>query len=173
MTPSISGDVSLVQIKPSLWRTVQRDIFAIENESFPPSIREWNEALRKAALSPSSLVLAGKVSRGNSVVGYLLADRLESYGDVPGTKEDPHFGLHDTLYITSVAVHPKWRGKGLGTALQREARAWAGRQGYKRVAAHLRQGVATKLSAFYETYGSFDNWYDTGEAYDYVVFPLQ
>ena len=166
------GGASIVEVGPDDWPGVEKSIFAIERESFPPSIRERNETLRREALSPSSVVLAARPRGEDGVVGYLLADKLEKYARVPGVKADPAFGRGDTLYITSVAVDPAWRGRGLGGALHRRALAWARRHGFKRAAAHLRQGAAGKLRVDHRVLDTFKDWYGTGETYDYVVFEL-
>jgi len=58
-----------------------------------------------------------KIPAADVVVGYLPADALERFTDVPGVEADPHCGRRDTIYIASVAVAPQWRRRGLGILL--------------------------------------------------------
>lgn len=169
----LERDVALVVVPPSAWASVEKEILAIEHESFPPSIREEKETLRREGSSPSSMLLAAKAGSTGRVIAYLLADRVENYADVPGVEADDHFGRGDTLYISSVAVRPERRGRGLGLAMQRECFRLARKRGYRRVAAHLRQGAAPRISAQAVVLSTFENWYGTGEIFEYVVFSLQ
>jgi len=103
----------------------------------------------------------------------LQADELERVGDIPGTKHDPHYGHRDTIYVSSVAVHPKWRTRGIGVALERETIAMAYARGYLRVTAHIRSSANLDGLLSRKILNSFTNWYQTGVSFDYVVLDLK
>jgi ribosomal protein S18 acetylase RimI-like enzyme len=154
------------------WHAVRKLVLEIERQSFVPSIQESERSLTKVALSQSAIFLVALVA-GETVVGYVMADELERVGDIPGTKHDPHYGHRDTIYVSSVAVHPKWRTRGIGVALERETIAMAYARGYLRVTAHIRSSANLEGLLSRKTLNSFTNWYQTGVSFDYVVLDLK
>jgi hypothetical protein len=79
------------------------DVVRIEEASFPPSIRDSASYLVKLAASLLALFLVASMKPTEKIVGYLAAERLELFNDVPGIQEDSHFGLGDSVYLASVA----------------------------------------------------------------------
>ncbi len=153
------------------WHAVKRRVLEIEQESFVPSIQESEDSLTEVASSPSSISLVAFVAEV-ALVGYAMGDELECFGDVPGTKSDPHYGRRDTIYISSVAVDAGWRGRGIGIAFEREIVNLAYRAGYSRVTAHIRSSAHLAGQLEHKTLGTFPNWYETGVPFDYVVLDL-
>lgn len=157
-------------ISKSNWDQVRKHILAIEENSFPPSIRDSTASLKKIAYSPTAIFLTLNLDPEGDILGYLTADRLEKFPDIPGLKEDRHFKLGDTIYISSVAVSSPWRNKGLGKKLQIECFQRAFDSGYNRITAHIRKGAAFKIDKHAKILSSHPNWYQTGITFDYVEF---
>lgn len=168
---TIPNDTTFIAVTADTWGTFQADIIDIEQASFPPPIRDTLEYLRSLAYSPKSIFLAAK-ARNSKIVGYIAADILENFADIPGVSSDPEFNNGTTMYIASVAVHPKWRKQGLGNALQKECITQAALRGFKRVTAHIRQSALPKLTLKTKALQSFSNWYNTNQFFDYVEFPI-
>jgi GNAT superfamily N-acetyltransferase len=160
-----------IQVSGSTWEAFRSEILQIERLSFADSIRATEDELHEVAKSASAVFFVARLVNSQQIVAYLAADRLELFAEVPGVVEDSHFRKRDTLYITSVAVHPNWRRRGLGVALQRDCVNQARRLGYARVSAHLRSGASHKLGLVHATLSTFDNWYKTGDRFSYVAFP--
>jgi GNAT superfamily N-acetyltransferase len=148
------------------------DVVRIEEASFPPSIRDSPTYLVKLAASPLELFLLASVEPDDKVIGYSAAERLELFDDVPGVRLDPHFGLGDSIYLASVAVLQPYRHKGIGIAMQKACLSLACKQGFGRVTAHVRAGALERMRLPGRIVQSFTNWYETGEAYDYIELQL-
>ena len=165
------GDLpEFLQVTPSVWDAVQADIIQIEEESFPLPIRDSAEYLLALASSPTSIFLVLRIPSVSKIVGYIAADVLEKFTDVPGITSDPHFNEGKTIYIASVAIRPEWRRQGLGTALQKECLRRALEKGFKRAMAHVQSGAAARMGLEAQVLMSFENWYGTGQTFDYVEF---
>lgn len=163
---------TFVRVTGENWHTVKRHVLEIERQSFLPSIQESERSLANVALSPSAIFLVALVG-DETVVGYVMADELERFGDIPGTMSDPHYGHGDTIYVSSVAVHRRWRKRGIGVALEREVIAIAYGRGYARATAHIRSSAHLDGHLSRKTLGTFENWYQTGVSFDYVVLDLK
>jgi len=151
-----------------------QDVVRIEEASFPSSIRDSASQLLKLAESPLALFLLADVPPTNKIVGYLSAERLELFEDVPGIKQDPHFMLGDTVYLSSVAVLEPYRHQGIGMTMQRACLELAKeRQTFKRLTLHVVKGSLTKMGLEGQVLSSFGNYYQTGKTYDYVEVPLK
>ena len=101
-----------------------------------------------------------------------MGDELECFGDIPGTRSDPHYGRRDTIYISSVAVDSNWRGLGIGVEFEREIIRLAHLAGYSRVTAHIRTSANLANQLTHKAMDTFPNWYGTGIAFDYVVLDV-
>jgi ribosomal protein S18 acetylase RimI-like enzyme len=161
--------VEFANVTAETWPTFQNEILLLERCSFPPSIRDSEESLRELAHSKTGVFIAGYSQEQAQVVGYCCGDRLNKFDDIPGVSTDLHRHATTSFYMSSVAVHPSWRKLGIGLALERECIARARQHHYTRITAHVRHGFATKISRHASILSSYDNWYDTGEKYDYVL----
>jgi ribosomal protein S18 acetylase RimI-like enzyme len=161
-----------VRVTGENWHRLKSHVLEIERQSFLPSIQESERSLADVALSQSGIFLVALVA-DEAAAGYVMADELERFGDIPGTTSDPHYSRHDTIYVSSVAIHPRWRRRGLGVALEREVIAIAYNQGYVRVTAHIRSSARFDGQLSRRTLGTFANWYQTGVSFDYVVLNVK
>ncbi len=158
---------TFMRVTAANWHTVKKRVLEIEHKSFVRSIQESDRSLTRLALSPSAIFLVAFVAQ-ETLVAYVMADELEQFDDVPGVKSDPHFGRKNTIYLSSVAVEPEWRGRGIGVTAEQEVVAIALRQGYSRVTAHIRSSARLGDRLSRKVLGTFSNWYDTGVPFDYV-----
>jgi GNAT superfamily N-acetyltransferase len=158
---------TLMRVTRANWHTVKKRVVEIERKSFAPSIQDSARSLARTALSPSAIVIVAFVA-DETMVAYAMADELERFDDVPGVKSDPRYGHKDTIYLSSVAVEPEWRGRGIGVTAEQEIVAIALQQGYSRVTAHMRSSARLGDRLSRKVLGTFSNWYGTGVPYDYV-----
>lgn len=159
-----------ITVTPATWNALHAGILEIEQRSFPPSIQDSADDLRRIASSPTGIILATQLSsEPRTVVGYAAADVLEHFAAIPGIASDPHFKKGDSVYLESVAVHPDWRGRRIGSALIAELLRFAALRGFLRATAHVASGRASHLiGSNPHVLASFENWYDTGRRFDYV-----
>lgn len=142
----------------------------LETRSFSSSLRDSPQALRRIVESPTSIALGLTVRASGLLVGYVAGDLLELFPNIPGINSDPHYGRRDTSYIESLAVTPQWRHQGYGTALVRSFLAQTLEAGLKRTTAHIASWSLGKIGFRFHVLASFDNWYGTGQTFDYVEF---
>lgn len=157
-----------MRVTATNWHVVAHQILQIERASFVPSIRETEQALVDIVRSSSAITIVAFVGVGDQLVAYSMGDMLERFDSIPGVKRDPNFGQRNTLYISSVAVAPRWRKRGLGIALERELIVAARNEGYRNVTAHIRRSARLEPFLTKTILESFHNWYSTGELFDYV-----
>ena len=162
---------TFMRVTAKNWHTVKKHVLEIERESFAPSIQESEDDLMETVSSPSSISLVAFVAE-RTLVGYAMGDELECFGDIPGTRSDPHYGRRDTIYVSSVAVHSEWRGLGIGVQFEREIIRLAHVAGYSRVTAHIRTSANLANQLTRKAMGTFSNWYGTGISFDYVVLDV-
>lgn len=160
---------TIITVTSAKWTAIKADIRNIEQVSFPPPIRDTPEYLFGLVKSPTSIFLAMEIG-DSMVVGYIAADVLEKFSNVPGIKSDPDFNKRTTIYIESVAVLPHWRKQGLGIALETQCITRAHERGFNRVTAHIQRGVSEKMGMNVKVLRTFKNWYGTGRTFDYVEF---
>lgn len=163
----------LVAVTPSIWNALQSEILKIEDESFPPSLADSEKDLCMVVYSPTGIFLVLSLTHSHKVIGYIAADLLENFPDIPGTDSDPQFKKGNTVYIESVAVHSDWRGCGLGSILIRECLRLVSQKGIERVTAHIESGSVSRIGLGARVLKSFENWYGTGRTFDYVEFPIE
>ena len=149
-----------------------KEVVMIEVASFPVSIRDSASQLLQLAQSPLALFLLAHLHPTNNVVGYLSAERLELFDDIPGVSQDSHFGLGDTVYLSSVAVLRPYRHQGIGMAMQKECLQLARHAGFKRVTAHVALGSLKRMRLVGRAIEAFSNWYGTEKTYEYIEIPL-
>lgn len=140
-----SGGAAQVEIR-ELARADLPAILDIERLSFP---KPWSRALFERELStPFARVVVAVV--GNRVVGYCCRWRVS-----------------DEVHLLNVAVHPSWRGRGIGRKLVEEVIAEARATGGQVIYLEVREGnsVARRLyrGLGFRELGLRRNYYASGE----------
>ena len=159
-----------ILVTHSVWDDLKEDIIEIEEESFSSTLCDSKDDLLKLVDSPTNIFLVLRIPSVSKVVGYIAADLLEEFADVPGITSDPYFKQGKTMYIVSVAIHPDWRRRGFGIALQEECLRWASRKGFERATAHIESGAASRMGLGARVLTSFENWYGTGRTFEYIEY---
>lgn len=160
----------IVRIRPQEWTSYRSQIIEIERVCFPPSLRDSVETLERIFKSSTSVVLGLKIRDHSGLVGYLAADRLELFAEIPGIAPDQNFGKANTLYLASVAVDAEFRHGGLGALMIRTCVDEAYVKGFKRVTAHVDSLALRRSGIRFRVKQSFGNWYGTGRKFDYIEF---
>ena len=150
-------------LDPKDWPSVRDALMAIENSSFSETIADSAEDFEKMLKLNNSIFVIAECDR--DIIGYAGGGRLEDFQEIPGVKEDLHFGLKDTFYIESFAVSEKFRGKGVGRGLMRALLLRVKKSGFRWTSAHGRADVVQRWGGM--TTESFNDWYHTGKTFDY------
>ncbi|MBU1933501.1 MAG: GNAT family N-acetyltransferase, partial [Candidatus Omnitrophica bacterium] len=154
--------VSLERVSPGEWHNIREDIMEVE-QVFHEDISSPEQDLREIFDAPTSITIVLRYD--NRVIGYIAGGRLEDYGYIEGIKDDENYKKYNTAYIDSIAVLAEFQGHGLGHNLRQEFLRIAATKGYTFVTTHHKKGIASKRGDV--VLAEFDDWYDTGEAYEY------
>jgi GNAT superfamily N-acetyltransferase len=153
----------IIDVQAKDWNTeLEQSLMKIE-EVFPEEVRDSPEYLKQLCEMSDSIFLIAKIR--DFIVGYVAGAPLENFGTIPGVKQDPHFGIKDTIYIESIAVIREFQGKGVGKQLRRAFLLRASSKKFRFVTGHVKKGYAKRWSA--STLQRFPNHYNTSETYEY------
>lgn len=158
----------ILTVDKSNWDQLRAALLKIE-EIFPNTLRDTEESLAAIMGYDRSIFLAVKVS--DSVVGYIAGASLESFGQIPGVRQDPHFGVKDTIYLHSHGVIEKFQKQGIGKYLMRCFTLRAKALNFVYMSAHVRKGFATKWRG--TSLREFPNWFGTGKTFEYYRRDLE
>jgi len=161
--------VELFDITPGDWSQFGPRIVSFEDQ-FHQKLRDDEKCLRGLVESDTSIVIGARCEE-TPLAAYLASDMLELFSEIPGIKSDPDFGCRDTHYIESIAVAREFQHRGIATKLYERALELALQQNLRRARAHMKAGSAKKLDQTIRVIRRCDNWYGTGEVYEYVEFP--
>jgi GNAT superfamily N-acetyltransferase len=170
---SETEEYKLEAVTPEKWNEIKSDVMEIEVIDFSASeLDEDEEEMSETFLNPISMCFVIKNSR-NKIVAYLTAGPLELFDYLDFIKDDPHFGQSNTMYLSSIAVHPSHQGKGLGKKLIATLAAESKIRGYTRLTGHfldLSELIFQKMGG--KIVKEYENWYDQGKHATYMVIDL-
>jgi len=158
-----------ILIEKDITEDLVREIAIMERENFHEVFHICHEELRDTLHEPSAINVIA-YDENEHIAGYLLAmDFSEEFEDLKSA--DP--GIEDipgAIYLHSIVVRQDMRGKGVFGKLIKTFRDYCPD---KTVALHASTKNAS--SAGFQKYGArfirtVENWYGTGEAFDYLIF---
>lgn len=147
---------------PEEWATVAADLEKLE-EVFAEELRDSPRTYHRLIGKEGALFLIATV--GGRIIGLICGAPLETFPDIPGVKQDPHYGIGDTFYILSHSVAKDYQGRGIGRTLMRALLSRIKMKGIRYAAAHVRQGFAAKWNAL--SLRIFRDWYGSGTTFEY------
>lgn len=154
------------------WKQDKDQILQVENACFPKNMASDEDDLADTFKDRKSLCLVLKDK--DEIIGYISSAPLEkrSYKDYDGVKQDANYKKHNTLYVESIAIIPRYRGiKSLYLLFQTFINE-AKKQNYKFLTHHTRTDndladvVMKKLNA--ELVSKHHNWFGWGETFQYI-----
>lgn len=156
----------------STWPLYRDSVLDIERSSFAPSIADDMEDFERLLRVREAIMIVARLITRKGVVGYVAGAALEAFSDIPGVKSDSSFGRGNTLYVESLAVLPSVRGQGIGGTLLRGLLSHTRTRGLTRVVAHVETASACHLGLAVAKGTVFDDWYGTGQSFQYVEFTV-
>jgi len=157
--------VEFKMIGPDLWNLVKNSVMKLEAQ-FHPHLQQDEAEYSSTFTNPESISVGVFVE--TELLGYITGGPLEYYDSLKGVKDDPNFGLKNTVYIESVIVDEPYRNRGYGKELRRLFKNEATKKGYAYVTAHEIQGLPGRIGLI-----ELPNWYDTGKMYMYYQQKLK
>jgi GNAT superfamily N-acetyltransferase len=164
---------SIQQINPNDNQSLQL-VFDLEKEIFPSMMQTEEEEIKHIFSNKNGIYFF--IVEGNDIVGYISATpHNDTYKDLFVHDKNIHLD-NDALYLESIGVKPAHRGKGLAIFALRELMILAKSKGYKKITMHARisSGFSSLVKNYFGTHNMhhLDNWYDFGEAFDYLEIEL-
>jgi hypothetical protein len=152
-----------------------KEIKAIDTVVFPPEMTISEDVVDAFLNNPKSALSVLRMPDG-SIAGYMVADPLEeAFEDLK--EHDPDMKmLSNAAYIESMAILPGYRSFRNMRTLYDCFLQSAKNKGYKTLTMHAR--TTTGLSDFLQKRAGaklkrrLENWYDFGEAFDYLVIEI-
>lgn len=150
------------------------DLISSEN-LFPENIRETPESLYDAVACPGSLayVVHCRGDYAGNIIGFPPSAthlQLLRLDDLEGSRDQ-------LLYLFNIVTMPQFQGQGLGRRMLSHFIAAGTQEGFQRVGGHFRGNASIKnfLALGGQVLASFDDWFETGETYDYceLILPLE
>ncbi|MDT8419069.1 MAG: GNAT family N-acetyltransferase [Desulfuromonadales bacterium] len=149
----------------------EADVMASE-EIFPENIREDSKSYLEAVSRPGSLAFVSRChgEYAGNVVGFppcLEQQRLLRLGEL-------ETGCANLIYLFNIVAMPQFQGQGVGKRMLQHFLEAAGSAGFSRVGGHFRGNGSLKnfLCLGGERLASFDDWFGTGECYEYCELRL-
>jgi GNAT superfamily N-acetyltransferase len=146
------------------------EITALEHSLFHESFHTSEAEIHEAMHEPSAITVAAYDDEGK-LAGYLLAIDLKEEADDLRESVDPKVeDIPGALYIHSIGIRQDMQGKGYFSKLVKKYL-----EQYPDKTTALHASTANSCSAGMQKYGArfihrVENWYDTGEPYDYLLF---
>ena len=135
--------IKIRKTKTNEWKNIKDKVNEIEKNTFEKELQyediDFETFKNKKAIN---LLLFND----DRVVGYLMSSRLED--DIRCNK-DVHYGKFDTYYLESIAIIPKYQGKGLGKKLFSKFLGLVKQKGCRRVLLDAASDSMEKLALFY------------------------
>lgn len=133
------------------------DVSRIEQQSFP---QPWPYGAFEGFLGEPGFLVA---EVGPTIVGYVVADAVTDRGRTMG-------------HVKDFAVHPAWRGRGVGTRLLDRALSVLHGHGHRRAKLEVRQSNEPAIDLYrrfgFEPHHLISRYYEDGEAAAVLVVDL-
>lgn len=125
------------------WKKIKRSIMKIEADAFP-QYDPQEDILANDFSNKNNIVILLRSSQG-SIIGYAYAEPIGQLN--PRRKKENS----DTAYITSIAIHPDFQGKGLAGHLHKSLDRMLRKRGYSYLEGHVvNEKYVTSLQRIYE-----------------------
>jgi len=144
----------IIQLKKDDWDDMMDDIIKIELE-FQDRLRDSKEDLKLILNFSDSVFLLLK--KDDKIIGYAAGSRLEDFKQIPGVKEDAHFGLNDTFYLESWIILKKYQNAGYGRHLLNHLFLKVKARKFSYLTGHFSKNYGVKLGGIQQI--TFPKWY--------------
>jgi len=151
--------------EPEDWKDIKQSIMKIENSAFEREVRQDEYDIESTFIDEKSICLIVKDKESKEIVAYTMSSPLEDYYFL---FFDSHYGKYNSLYLESIAVLPKYQGKGIGKLLIENLIEKARKRKYKRITLHATNEIIThicekygfrKVKYYNKWVGNRDAWY--------------
>lgn len=143
--------VKIESLCESNWEKYREAVLDLEATVYEPERRDTEEFLRGAVFAGGDYCCIALCE--DQVVGFAIAAPLEQFSQVRGPDKDPLRGRRVALYSADIAVHPDFRGRGVGYRLKRYQIHRAASVGLKVIRSRNRLGSTQTMMLLNRAFG--------------------
>jgi len=162
-------DILIRKFNPEEWNKKKQDIIALEEKCFVEELIMTEKEIEESLCDEGAicyLAFDNGVLIGNTY-GNILQSTDTDWFDGHWNPETYEHYDEKTMYVTSTAVLPEYRGKGVATKLKQFMFKDLKENGFKYVVGHSDSGAMTHINEKFgaKIIGEFKNWYDSSETH--------
>ncbi len=143
--------VKIEPLSEANWMQHRQAILDLEAEVYEPERRDTEEFLKGAVFAGGDYCCVALAQ--DRVAGFAIAAPLEQFSQVRGPDKDPLRGRRVALYSADIAVHPDFRGRGIGYRLKRYQIQRAAAAGLKVIRSRNRLGATHTMMLLNRSFG--------------------
>ena len=161
--------MKIIKFNPKNWSKLKHQFIELEEKCFCEELQMTEEEIKDSMCDNGALVylaFEGKKLIGNTY-GNILQGTDEEWFDGHWDPKDYKHYNKKTLYVTSTAVLPEYRNKGIATRLKIVMHEDLKGHGFKYVIGHAHKGTMINICKKFggKVIKQFKNWYDSPETH--------
>lgn len=157
------------KFKISNWQKIKKQFITLEEKCFVPELQMTEKEIKDSMCDKDAIVFLAL--EDGKLIGVTYGNLLQSTNlEWFDGHWDPNTYSHyneKTIYITSTAVLPEYRGKGIAIKLKIEMHKQLKKEKFKYVIGHAYEGAMINICKMFggKIIKKFINWYDSGETH--------
>jgi len=108
----------------------------------------------------------------DDIEGFIVGSPIENFAKEAWAQYDDNLGKGNTIYTYAYVVKKDKRNIGIAKMLKRVYQNTLKRKGYLYMSGHVMEGVSLHFTKNSHVVRKFDNWNNTGYAFEYYRCPL-
>jgi hypothetical protein len=108
----------------------------------------------------------------DNIEGFIVGSPIENFAKEDWAQYDDNLGKGNTIYTYAYVVKKDKRNMGIAKMLKRVYQNTLKRKGYLYMSGHVMEGVSLHFTIKSHVVRKFDNWNNTGYAFEYYRCPL-
>lgn len=108
----------------------------------------------------------------NEIEGFIIGSPLENFAKESWAHCDENIGKGNTIYTYAYIVRKDRRNLGIAKMLKRVYQNTLRRKGFQYITGHVTEGISMNFTKRSHIVRKFDNWNNTGHAFEYYRCPL-
>jgi len=139
-------------------------------DNFGSNARFTRSSIKKYFNYPKTLPFV--IRYKDDIEGFIVGSPIENFAKEPWSHYDDNLGKGNTIYTYAYVVKKDKRNIGIAKMLKRVYQNTLRRKGYLYMTGHVLEGVSLSFTNKSHVVRKFDNWNNTGYAFEYYRCPL-
>lgn len=139
-------------------------------DNFGSNARFNRSSIKKYFNYPKTLPFV--IRYKDDIEGFIVGSPIENFAKEDWARYDDNLGKGNTIYTYAYVVKKDKRNIGIAKMLKRVYQNALRRKGYLYMSGHVMEGVSLHFTKECHVVRKFDNWNNTGYAFEYYRCPL-